>query len=100
MVLIPAAGKRLVKRSFACFALVVANAASHAAVQAPVLKWAYGGCFASWCQTGWYSSPAVVDIDGDGKLDVVSGSYDVVALKGTDGTLLWRGASEDRVWPG
>ena len=33
----------------------------------PVLKWQRGGCFASWCQTGWYSSPAVADLDGDGQ---------------------------------
>ena len=90
----------IMKRRLALFALVLAANAAHAAVQAPVLKWAYGGCFTSWCQTGWYSSPAVVDVDGDGVLDIVSGSYDVVALKGTDGTLLWRGASGDRVWPG
>ena len=72
----------------------------YAQVQAPVLKWAYGGCFASWCQTGWYSSPAAVDVDGDGQLDVVAGSYDVVALGGSDGALKWRAPSEDRVWPG
>ena len=34
-------------------------------VRAPELLWARGGCFASWCQTGWYASPAVVDLDGD-----------------------------------
>ena len=88
------------KRSFLPIAFVLASSALHADVQAPVLKWAYGGCFSSWCQTGWYSSPAAIDIDGDGKLDVVAGSYDVVALRGTDGTELWRGASDDRVWPG
>jgi hypothetical protein len=71
----------------------------HAAVQAPVLKWAYGGCFASYCQTGWYSSPAVVDLDNDGHADIVAGSYDVVALNSSDGSLKWRGASGDRVWP-
>ncbi len=95
-----AADRIFVKRLFASLVFVFASHVAHAAVQAPVLKWAYGGCFTSWCQTGWYSSPAVVDIDGDGTLDVVSGSYDIVALKGTDGTLLWRGASADRVWPG
>jgi len=73
---------------------------AHAQVQAPVLKWAYGGCFSSWCQTGWYSSPAVADLDGDGIGDVVVGSYDVVALNGIDGSLKWRGASGNRVWPG
>ena len=26
---------------------------------APTLKWQRGGCFNSWCETGWYSSPAV-----------------------------------------
>jgi len=53
----------IMKRLLALFALVLAANAAHAAVQAPVLKWAYGGCFTSWCQTGWYSSPAVIDID-------------------------------------
>lgn len=72
----------------------------HAQVQSPVLKWAYGGCFTSWCQTGWYSSPAVADLDADGQPDVVAGSYDVVALNGSDGSLKWRAPSDDRVWPG
>jgi VCBS repeat protein len=87
------------KRLICLLACVVAPAAG-AAVPTPVLKWAYGGCFSSWCQTGWYSSPATVDIDGDGKADVVAGSYDVVALRGTDGALIWRAPSDDRVWPG
>lgn len=90
------------KRIVLSFVFGAACAAScvHAGVQAPVLKWAHGGCFASWCQTGWYSSPAVVDVDGDGRRDVVAGSYDVVALDGDDGALKWRAASGGRVWPG
>jgi hypothetical protein len=76
------------------------RAATPSAIAAPVLKWRNGGCFASWCQTGWYSSPAVVDLDGDGSREVVWGSYDVVALSGADGALRWRAANGQRVWPG
>jgi hypothetical protein len=71
------------------------------AVSAPVLKWQRGGCFTSWCQTGWYSSPAVADLDGDGQAEVIWGSYDVVALNGADGALKWRApGGGSRVWPG
>jgi Calx-beta domain-containing protein/VCBS repeat protein/FG-GAP repeat protein len=67
---------------------------------APILKWQRGGCFGSYCQTGWYSSPAVADLNGDGQPDVIWGSYDVVSLNGASGALQWRGASGNRVWPG
>ncbi|KAB2896616.1 MAG: VCBS repeat-containing protein, partial [Dokdonella sp.] len=79
---------------------ILAASGAQAAVPVPVLKWAWGGCFGSWCQTGWYSSPAVVDIDGDGRREVVAGSYDLVALDGLDGALRWRAANGGRVWPG
>ncbi len=71
-----------------------------AAISAPVLKWQRGGCFSSWCQTGWYASPAVADLDNDGQPEVIWGSYDLVALNGQDGTLQWRASSGNRVWPG
>ncbi len=40
---------------------------------------------------GVYSSPALGDVDGDGKLEAIVGSYDknLYALNGEDGTLLW-----------
>jgi hypothetical protein len=70
------------------------------ALAAPVLKWAYGGCTANQCQTGWYSSPAVADLNGDGQAEVLWGSYDLVALNGSTGGLSWRAANDGRVWPG
>jgi hypothetical protein len=67
----------------------------------PVLKWAYGGCYSSWCETGWYSSPAALDLDADGLKEVVASAYSVWALKGETGELLWRsGNTNNRTWPG
>ena len=79
---------------------VTAAFAGSTPVSAPVLKWQYGGCLAGpYCDTGWYSSPAVADLEGDGQPDVIWGSYDVVALNGANGGLKWRGANSGRVWP-
>lgn len=83
--------------AYALFLCFVA-ASARAQVGTPTLKWAYGGCSVSSCQTGWYSGPAVANIDGGG-IDVVWGSYDVVALNGADGTLKWRAPNAQRVWP-
>lgn len=78
---------------------------------APVLKWQHGGCYSSWCETGWYSSPAVIDLDGDGTNEVIGSAYSIVALDGEVGEVIWRvpsghdrgqpGASNSgRTWPG
>ena len=73
-------------------------------IQAPVLKWQHGGCYSSWCETGWYSSPAVMDVDGDGKPEVIGAAYSVFALNGEDGAVQWTAHRNDlpgsRVWPG
>ncbi|MFO1352700.1 MAG: VCBS repeat-containing protein [Gammaproteobacteria bacterium] len=74
-------------------------AATAGPIPAPTLKWQRGGCFNSWCQTGWYASPAIADLDKDGNNEVIWGSYDVVVLNGATGQIQWRGASTDRVWP-
>jgi len=81
------------------------------AVQAPVLKWQHGGCYSSWCETGWYASPAVADLDGDGAVEVIASAYSIVVLDGQTGALQWRMASGHdrgepdadnvgRTWPG
>ncbi len=57
-----------------------------AEIAAPVLKWQKGGCFSSWCETGWYSSPAVLDLDGDGDVEVIGGLYALFLLDGATGT--------------
>jgi len=81
------------------------------AIQTPVLKWQRGGCYSSWCETGWYSSPAVADLDGDGQVEVVGSGYSIVSLNGSNGALEWRlysghdrsytgSSSVGRTWPG
>ena len=62
--------------------------AAFATVAAPVLKWQHGGCYSSWCETGWYSSPAVADLYGDGTPEVVAAAYSIVVLDGATGALL------------
>jgi hypothetical protein len=69
---------------------------------APVLKWQYKGCYSSWCETGWYSSPAAADLDGNGTVEVIGGQYSYTILNGTDGSLVRRVESpgDSRLWPG
>ena len=73
----------------------------HAQVQRPVLKWQHGGCYSSWCETGWYSSPAVADLDNDGEMEIIGGTYTVFVLNGNDGSVQWSvDPPGSRVWPG
>lgn len=77
------------------------RAAALQAVQAPVLKWQHGGCYPSWCETGWYSSPAVADLDNDGTIEVVGATYPLFVLNGEDGSEQWSvDPTGGRVWPG
>jgi hypothetical protein len=69
-------------------------------VQEPVLKWQNAGCYSSWCETGWYASPAVVDLDGDGSVEVIGATYSVFILDGESGALVRRIDPEGgRAWP-
>ncbi len=84
---------------------------SWAVILAPVLKWQRSGCYTSWCEKGWYSSPAVADLDNDGNMEVIGSAYSIVVLNGETGNLIWRVYSGSdrsstttsnvgRTWPG
>lgn len=69
--------------------------------QTPTLKWKLGGCYSSWCETGWYSSPAVADLDGDGEKEVIAAAYSIFLIDGHSGSLKDSiDPAGDRVWPG
>ena len=81
--------------------LIVCAADLSATVNTPVLSWMHGGCYSSWCETGWYSSPAVADLSGDGKREVVAGGYTINILRGSDGQVLASfNKNGSRVWSG
>ena len=65
-----------------------AESGSTGAVQAPVLRATLPG---SWDEN-WFASPALVDVDGDGALDIVAPRHSVLYVYRGDGTLLWQTA--------
>ena len=70
-------------------------------IQAPVLKWANAGCYSSWCEPGWYASPAVADLDGDGNPEVIGAAYSIFILDGSTGSLERQiDPAGGREWPG
>jgi hypothetical protein len=87
---------------FAAAAIILASTADiSAVVNQPVLKWARAGCYSSWCETGWYSSPAVADLNGDGIPEIVAGAYTINILRGIDGVVTASfNKNSSRVWSG
>ncbi len=67
----------------------------------PCLSGSCGGCYNSWCETGWYSSPATADLDKDGQVEVIASTYSIFVLNGSTGELKWKMSSgHDRSEPG
>ncbi|KAA3663074.1 MAG: VCBS repeat-containing protein [Chloroflexi bacterium] len=83
------------------FTLTSSSNAAPDSVATPILKWQHGGCYNSWCETGWYSSAAVADLDGDNKPEVIGGTYSLFVLNGENGTVDWSvDPPGGRIWAG
>ncbi|HSJ97989.1 MAG TPA: VCBS repeat-containing protein, partial [Myxococcota bacterium] len=66
----------------------------------PVFEWSR--CPAGFCDTGWYASPGVGDVDGDGQVEVLWGGYRLIAVNGATGALEWTwpaAGNHGRLWP-
>ena len=115
----PTSNRRKILGFLECFLLfsllsaytIPPSVGAHPSFGMPTLKWQLGGCYNSWCETGWYSSPATADLDSDGQVEVIASAYSIFALDGTTGHLEWRissghdrsepaESSVDRTWPG
>ncbi|HEY4721180.1 MAG TPA: hypothetical protein VII92_05000, partial [Anaerolineae bacterium] len=46
------------------------------------LKWQRCYPTPPWCETGWYASPAVADVDQDGQFEVLWGGYTLMTVNG------------------
>ena len=49
-------------------------------------------------EEGWLASPAVVDLDGDGKMEIVAPRGEALEVWGADGALKWRYETVGRIW--
>ena len=96
---------------FSALLVIGAHQIAHGGIGTPVLKWQRAGCYSSWCQTGWYASPAVADLDSDGKQEVIWAAYSIFVVDGATGALKWKVSSGHdrsepsasdvgRTWPG
>lgn len=75
--------------------------AASGVIGTPTLQWQR--CGAGFCDTGWYASPAVTDVDRDGVVDVIGGGYRLLSLRGDTGAIQWThpaAGSPGRMWPG
>ena len=83
---------------FVCF-LITAPLAVSAGIE-PVIKYANAGTLSGWTEESYYSSPAVMDIDGDGKIEIVFSNYSITVLEAETGKQKWKvNSGKDRNTP-
>ena len=71
-----------------------------AGLYTPTLLWQRCPIKPGYCETGWYASPAVADLNHDGQPDVIWGGYTLMAVNGATGVIEWnQPASNNRLWP-
>lgn len=82
--------------SLAVFAVPCAQAASDAVTLQD--EYFFAGSNGSWyTEESYHAAPVVIDLDGDGKLEVINAAYSLVVMDAATGKELWRvNAGRDR----
>jgi len=69
---------------------VLLSVMSTLAIAAPGVKYSNAGTFDLWTEESYYSAPAVVDLDGDGKKEIVFSNYSITVLDAATGDTKWK----------
>ncbi len=56
----------------------------------PTLKYTNAGTYSLWTEEAYYSSPAVADIDGDGRDEIIFSNYSITVLDAATGKQEWK----------
>ncbi|MDY3303192.1 MAG: VCBS repeat-containing protein [Clostridia bacterium] len=67
---------------------------------AAILKYSNAGTLSNWTEESYYNSPAVCDLDGDGRLEIIFSNYSITVLDAESGSVKWKvNSGHDRSTP-
>lgn len=72
--------KKIISLVLAFSFLFLSSPVSYAYDINPTLKYQNAGSYEHWTEESYYSSPAVEDIDGDGKKEIIFSNYSITVL--------------------
>ena len=89
----------LIIAAMLCAIVFVASIVAAAPTYTITPKWQR--CPIWFCDTGWYASPAAIDVDQDGQVEVLWGGYALLNVNGATGAIEWNTPQTNRrLWPG
>lgn len=92
--------KKIISLVLAFSFLFLSSPVSYAYDINPTLKYQNAGSYEHWTEESYYSSPAVEDIDGDGKKEIIFSNYSITVLDAATGSIKWRvNSGKDRNSP-
>jgi len=74
---------------FFSIALILSPSLLNSSVSTPVLKWRNGGYSFVEFNKAYYTSPATLDVNGDGVKDIIWANFKIFAFDGKTGDIIW-----------